>query len=48
MMKKLLSLALFGCVTGLATVVRAGDSCGGCPSDEKKDKDSKESTSESK
>ena len=48
MMKKLLSLALFGCVMGLATVARAGASCGGCPSDEKKDKDSKESTSESK
>jgi len=48
MMKKLFSLALFGCVVGLAAVAQAGDSCGGCPSDEKKDKDSKESTSESK
>jgi len=48
MINKLLGLALLGCVMGLATVVQAGDSCGGCPSDEKKDKDSKESTSESK
>ena len=47
-MKKLLNLALLGCVMGLATVARAGDSCGGCPSNEKKDKDSKEGTSESK
>jgi len=46
MIKKLLSLAVLGCVMGLATVARAGDSCGGCPADEKKDKDSKESTSE--
>ena len=46
MIKKLLRLAVLGCVMGLATVARAGDSCGGCPADEKKDKDSKESTSE--
>ncbi|MFZ9874507.1 MAG: hypothetical protein ACO3E8_03965 [Candidatus Methylacidiphilales bacterium] len=46
MINKLLGLAVLGCVMGLATVVRAGDSCGGCPADEKKDKDSKESTSE--
>ena len=48
LMKKLLSLALLGCVMGLSTVARAGDSCGGCPGDEKKDKDSKESTSDKK
>lgn len=47
-MKKLIHLALLGSVMGLATLARAGDSCGGCPSDKKKDKDSKESTSESK
>ncbi|NBU69333.1 MAG: hypothetical protein EBS49_06950 [Verrucomicrobia bacterium] len=29
---------------GLSTVARAGDSCGGCPSEEKEGKDSKEST----
>ncbi len=46
MINKLLGLAVLGCVMGLATVARAGDSCGGCPADEKKDKDSKESTSE--
>ncbi len=46
MINKLLGLAVMGCVMGLATVARAGDSCGGCPADEKKDKDSKESTSE--
>jgi len=33
---------------GLATVAQAGDSCGGCPSDEKKNKDSKESPSDTK
>ena len=48
MIKKLLGLGLLGCVMGLATVARAGDSCGGCPSDEKNDKDSKKSPSESK
>jgi len=48
MMKKLLGLAVLGCVMGLATVARAGDSCGGCPGDEKNDKDSKESTSDKK
>ena len=46
MTTKLLGLAVLGCVMGLATMARAGDSCGGCPSDEKKDKDSKESTSD--
>jgi len=48
MIKKILGLGLLGCVMGLATLARAGDSCGGCPSDEKKNKDSKESTSDSK
>jgi hypothetical protein len=44
MMKKLIGLAVFGCLMGLATVALAGDSCGGCPGD--KEKDSKESTSD--
>jgi len=48
MIKKILGLGLLGCVMGLATLARAGDSCGGCPSDEKKNKDSKESPSDSK
>jgi len=48
MIKKLLGLGLLGCVMGLATVAQAGDSCGGCPSDEKKSKDSKESPSDTK
>jgi len=48
MIKKLLGLGLLGCVMGLATVAQAGDSCGGCPSDEKKNKDSKESPSDTK
>jgi hypothetical protein len=46
MIKKLLGLAVLGCVMGLATVARAGDSCGGCPADEKKGKESKESSSD--
>ena len=44
MIKNLFSLAVLGCVMGLATVAQAGDSCGGCPGD--KEKDSKESTSD--
>jgi len=48
MIKKLFVLSWLGCVMGLATVARAGDSCGGCPSDEKKNKDSKESPSDTK
>jgi len=46
MIKKLLSLVLFGCVIGLSTLAQAGDSCGGCPGDDKK-KDSKEDSSSS-
>ena len=46
MIKKLLSLVLFGCVIGLSTLAQAGDSCGGCPGDEKKD--SKEDSSSKK
>ncbi len=48
MINKLLGLAVLGCVLGLSTVARAGDSCGGCPSEEKEGKDSKESTSDKK
>ncbi len=44
MINKLLGLAVLGCLMSLATVARAGDSCGGCPGD--KEKDSKESTSD--
>ena len=48
MIKKLLGLTLLGCVMGLSALARAGDSCGGCPGDEKNDKDSKESPSDKK
>jgi len=48
MMNKLLGLAVLGCVLGLSTVARAGDSCGSCPSEEKDGKDSKESPSDKK
>lgn len=48
MIKKLFSIALSGCVMGLATVVQAGDSCGGCPSNEKNDKKASEESSSGK